>query len=395
MDFNTLKTRLTSLLRGKDDRFLVAEILSTEEGNRVRVADIRANFADSVIKVLRIREGSDLKKILKKFGRLSKYKIILGLDSHLATTIYSSVVLVRDRFKELIDEPELDNLISQAIWKFFDRQRSKVATKMSASDLDIILTDVKIRGIRLDGHKVVNPVGFKAKTIEVQFSQTFLLRPFVESLKQTLPLEQVVLMGESGTAWSSVVAKSNISQNFMLAGILPGKTLLFAASGSQNSYWDQFAWGEQNLHRSLAVDLALGEDTAAAVVGKYIAGGTSAPFKRRLETLLSKELQSLANGLNHGLKKIEGKDIFIYPMFDLPAIFLTNFRNSFDKPANLRTLDLDIISENFGFDIKFKHKSDAKHSFGLIANLLEWYLAPEDTKMSQMAKRRVRWLSPV
>lgn len=391
MDFNILKTKLTSLLRGKDDKFLVVEILE----NSNRAAYIKADFDNKELKFIKTHSGPDLKKLLKKFGRISKYKIILGLDSHLATTIYSSVVLVRDRFKELIDEPELDNLISQAIWKFFDRQRSKVATKMSASDLDVVLSDVKIRGVRLDGHKVVNPVGFKAKTVEILFSQTFLLRQFADSLKDSIPLNQVVFLSENGTAWANVLAKSEAAENFAVANVFSGKTLIYASSGSQNSYWDHFPWGENNLHASLASDLALDAVTAASVIARYNQGAVSATFKRRVEALIGRELQMLANGIGQAIKKMDTNLVYVHPSFDLPATFVSDFRGELGKPAQLRLLDLDIISKNFGFDIKFKNNAHSKNSFGLLANVMEWYLSPQDDRMSQMAKRRVRWLSPV
>ena len=379
---------------------MVVEIFSAGGGsstggeNICRAAAIKANFEDKEIKFLKTASHPDLGKLLKKFGRLSRHKIILGLDSHLATTIYSSVVLVRDRFKELIDEPEIDNLISQAIWKFFDRQRNKVAAKMAVSDLDIVLSDVKIRGIRLDGHKVVNPVGFKAKTVEVIFSQTFLLRSFIDSVKETLPLDQVLFTTESGTAWSSVMAKSDPDQNFLMANIFGDKTAIFAAMGTQNSYWDHFTWGENSLYAGLASDLSVDSETAKSIVNLYNQGVTSGTFRRRVETMISRELQILAHGLNQMVKKMDAKQILIHSFFDLPAIFMTNFRDSFDKPVNLRPLNLDIISNSFGFDVKFKHTADAKHSFSFLATLMEWYLSPREDKMSQMAKRRVRWLSP-
>ena len=107
---------------------------------------------------------------------------------------------------------------------------------MNVTDLDIVLTDVRIRGVKLDGHKVVNPIGFKAKTVEIQFSQTFLLRDFVNSVKEYLPLNLISLVSENGTAWASVIAKANLTDNFLLANLYGGKTLMFFADGIQNSY---------------------------------------------------------------------------------------------------------------------------------------------------------------
>ncbi len=401
----SIAASIKPLLKGKDDRFLVLEIF--EHG--LRGASIQANFLDKELKVVKVRNSpatlttgqSDLKKLVKKFGRLGKYKIIVGLDSHLASTIYSSIILPREKYKELIDEPELDNLLSQAIWKFFDRSRNKVAGKMSVADLDILLTDVRIRGIKLDGHKVVNPLGFNAKTVEVQFSQTFLSRGLIDSLKEALPLNQVVLMSENGTAWSSVIAKATAGdgdagqKNFLLANVFPSKTQLFFSNGSQNSYHDQFHWGENNLKQSLCADLAVDEQVSALIMDRYIRADASATFRHRLESMVLREMTTLSRALENASKRTDTRVIYVNPFFHLPDIFAASFKNQFSRSVQLRPLTLDLISQKFGFEIKFKHSADARNSFSLLAAVIEWYLAPQDDKMSQLAKRRVRWLSPV
>lgn len=383
--------KLLSLLTDKDDRFLVVEIFENDN----RASYIKANFASKELRVLKTASASSLKKLLNNFRRLKKYKIILGLDSHIASTIYSSAVIVRDNYKELINEPELDNLISQAIWKFFDRQRGKVAAKMGVSDLDILLADVKIRGVKLDGHKVVNPAGFKAKTVEIQFSQTFLRRDFSNSLKDLLPLNQVVLMSENGTAYSNVVAKSGPENDFLLANIFNAKTSLFLTEGSQNNYWDRFSWGEDDINRSLSDDLAIDPVVARQIITKYAANDFSPTFRRRLEVLLMKEFHTLARGLNSAMKRLDAKVVYVHPFFELPNLFGGSFKNNFDRPVAVKLLTADLISENFGFDIKFKNDKDKKQIFGLLAMLMEWYLAPREDNMSKLANRRVRWLSPL
>lgn len=391
-------SNILSLFTNANDRFLVLEISSAEGGSgsiiENRAASIKADFINKEIKVLKVLSAPDLKKLVKKFGRLSKYKIIIALDSHLATTIHSSVVLVRDNFKELIDEPELDNLISQAIWKFFDRHRNKVAGKMNTTDLDIVLSDVRIRGIKLDSHKVVNPVGFRAKTIEVQFSQTFLLRSIVDQLKNLIPAEQTVLITENGTAWSNVLSKSGQEKNFLLANLFGNKTTLFCSDGGQNSYLDRFNWGEDDLNRSLAGDLAIAPDISRSIIDRYVNGEASPVFKKRLEGLLNKELHTLARGLNSALKRSEAKTIYLQPFFNLPQIFAAGFKSQFDRPVDLQVLHTGLIGNNLGFDIKFKNNRDARYAFSFLAALMEWYLSPQEDKMSQLAKRRVRWLSP-
>lgn len=382
---------LSLLKNTKSDRFLVLEIF--QDFNRA--AYIKADFANKEIKIVTLRSHPNLKKLLKKFGRLTKYKIIVGLDSHLASTIYSSVTLVREHYKELIDEPELDNLISQAIWKFFDRSRNRVAGKLGVTDLDILLTDVRVRGIKLDGHKVVNPVGFKAKTVEIQFSQTFLSRAVIEELKDIMPLNQVVLMSENGTACSSVISKAKLNDNFLLVSMFNNKTTLFSTDGGFHSYFDQLNWGEENLKRSLADDLAVDREVAGAIIGLYIRNRTSQALRRRLEHLLMREVQNLARGLDSILKRVDTRSVYLNPYFELPHIFGSSFKNQLSRTVTLEQPAVDLISQNFGFDIKFKNDAAAKSIFCLLTLLFEWYLSPRDDRINQLAKRRVRWLSPL
>lgn len=386
-----LLSSLLTLFKNKQESFLVLEIFQHFN----RAAHVKVDFPKKEIQIVKVQSNPDLKRLLKKFGRLAKYKIIVGLDSHLASTIYSSVALMRDHYKELIDEPELDNLISQAIWKFFDRSRNRVAGKLGVADLDILLTDVRIRGIKLDGHKVVNPIGFKAKTAEIQFSQTFLSREVIDSFKDLVPLNQVVLTTENGPACSSVISKANLKDNFLLVNLFQHKTVMFSTDNGYHSYCDQINWGENNLKRSLSNELALDEETAGAIIGRYMSNAISPAFRRRLEALLMKEVSGLADGLGSVLKRLDTRCVYLNPYFELPALFNTGFRNQLKKSVVLEQPTLDLISQNFGFDIKFKNTAEAQSAFCLVSLLFEWYLAPRDDKMSQLAKRRVRWLSPM
>src|SRR3989344_8189437 len=236
----------------KKDSFLVVEILPN---NVIRTALVKldsqnkeiifekafnffpANKADSP-------DFHSLKKNLRKFGKLANYKIAVGIDSKYASTVYSSVSLVRNNAKDLIDESDLDNLISQAVWKFFDRHRLRVAQKLGVNDFDVLLTDVRIENVRLDGHKVLNPVGFKARTIEIQLCETFISRNLINELKTFLPASSIRLISESGSAWTHFLAAGNQGCKFALANISFDQTAMFLAEEFRVGHHDGFSWGE-------------------------------------------------------------------------------------------------------------------------------------------------------
>ncbi len=386
--------KILSLFR-RDDRFLVLEIFD----KYVRGALIKADPAEKQVRVLRFKEGNSaddagLKKFLKHFGNLSGNKIILGLDSHLATTVYAATVVVRDNFKDLIDEPNLDNLISQAIWKFFDRQRTRVASKMSVSDMDIVLSDVRIRGIKLDGHKVVNPLGFKAKSVEIQFSQTFLTRDIVNRIKKLFPKNQILFVGECGTTWSNVIGQATEADNFVLANLFFDKTSVFIGDRGQRNYWDNFLWGQYNVMQSLAEELLVSAPISKEIIRRYLTDNMSPALKRRLETIFMKELHLFANSLSGVLAKTDTKMVYVHALFEVPNLFSNSFKNKFDRPVTLVPVDLDLVSQNLGFKIECNCEADNKQLFGLLAHFMEWQMSPMDDKMSQIAMRRVRWLAP-
>ena len=180
MKFHNKVIHIFSQLFLKGDKYVVIELLD----HYIQVTVLRTDFKTKQITITRafseeipefnaVSALKEARRILKKISGLKKYKIILSLDSSFATTMYSSVSLVRTNPKDVIDEADLDNLISQAIWRFFDKHRFRVAQKMNVDEVDVLLTDVRIRDIRIDGHRVVNPIGFKSKAVEIFFSQTF------------------------------------------------------------------------------------------------------------------------------------------------------------------------------------------------------------------------------
>lgn len=330
--------------------------------------------------------------LLKKVRNLPNYKIILSLDGRLATTIYSSVSLVRQKPSEVIDEADMDNLISQAVWRFFDRQREGVAKKMGVDEIDVLLSDVRIRGIKIDGHKIINPIGFKAKSVEVYFSQTFIVRDFIRGLRDILPVGKLVFMTEAGTVLAHAALKTLKSDHLFLANLFPGQTVIYTAAPGKLKYLDSYDWGENNLISHLKTHLLLKPEAAKAVVDLYNKNKASPLFLRRLENILIKELQVFLNGLESTLDK-EQTRVYLNPYFNLPLItFSQRCQARLGKSLKISPLSTDLISEKFGFEVKFNKSAQIKNLLTILAVLSEVNSLPKDDKLSRLARKRVRWL---
>lgn len=383
----------------KGDNYILIEILN----HYVQVTVFKASLERKKILVLRnfIQPVPDFaafpvlhatKNLLGNIRNLKKYKIILSFDSGFATTIHSSTSLVRSHQKEVIDEADLDNLISQAIWRFFDRNRLKVAQKMNIDDVDVILSDVRIRGIKLDGHKIVNPIGFKAKSVEIFFSQTFLTREVMRGIRDLLPKENVVLIAETGTAMSHVLSRISESDRFLVANLFPNQTSVYSAVGGRLAHLDSFEWGEDNMHHSLFRHLRVDPEVAQAIVSHYSESNTSQNFLRRFENILLRELQIFANGLE-SLADKEVSEVYVNSFFRVPPIvFSDRFQNRFQKSLRLVSLSTQLITEKLGYEVQFKKSVKIKNLVTFLAVFSEINFLPQNDKMSHLANRRVRWL---
>src|SRR3989338_6226088 len=391
----------------KKDSFLVVEILPNNEirtnlvkldlENREIILKSSFNFYPGI--KADYPNFLAFKKNLHKFGKLVNYKIAFGIDSRYASTIYSSVSLVRNNAKDLIDESDLDNLISQAVWKFFDRHRLRVAQKLGVNDFDVLLTDVRIENVRLDGHKVLNPVGFKARTIEIQLCETFISRNLINELKALLPASSIRLISESGSAWSHFLAAGNRGSKFALANISFNQTAMFLAEESRIGHHDGFSWGEKNLLNALVENLALDWETAKTILAVYLQKETSEFFAKKFEKILMGELEALAKSFNASIGKSDIRLVYLHSSFNLPDIvFSQSFRNRIDFPIRLEPLTHSFISDNHNFHLKFNKRADPGIAFGIFVLVLEAIAEPHYEamkQMSQIAKRRVRWLTPI
>lgn len=369
----------------------------------VQFTALKANLEKKKIRVLenRIRPAPDfsvpgvlreLKLLLGKIRGPEKHKIIISLDSRFAATIYASVPLVRSHPKEIIDEADIDNLISQAIWRFFDRHRPKIAQKINVDETDVLLGDVRIRGIKLDGHKIVNPIGFKAKSVEIFFSQTFLGRDLMKNLREFLPKADIALITETGTAMSHVLWRALGKDRFLVGNLFPNQTVLFSASGGRLAHHDNFDWGENSLHRLLAQYFRVDSSTARDMMDKYIANKASQNFLRRFENILNKEFQIFINGIE-SLADEDVSDIYLNPFFTMPPIiFSSRFQNKFQRQIRLLPLSTNFIAEKLGYNIQYKESTQIKNIVSMLAALLEIDFLPQNDKMSHLANRRVRWL---
>ena len=110
-------------------------------------------------------------------------RVIAACDPELAFKVFIPLSIKREAGAEQLEKTELENLLAQAIGKVFNHHRREASTVLGADELDTILADSNVSGFEVDGHRVMNPIGFRPKEINAVMEMTFAARQTFERVK--------------------------------------------------------------------------------------------------------------------------------------------------------------------------------------------------------------------
>ncbi len=212
----------------------------------------------------------------------------LGLDSKTAVTIFSSVVIPRNNFKETLSEIDLENYVSQAIWKFFDRHRKEAAKRLRANEIDLVLNEARVVGVKIDGHRVLNPQGFTGKEVEICLGGTIMKREDVEEGTPAF---------ESGTLRAYLLSRENDFQNALYVEVFDDLTRIFLYTPRYASFLDEFEWGKKHLIGPLASTFSVYPEVAEQIYTRYLQGEVSSRVSKVISDLFDSSFINFLNGI--------------------------------------------------------------------------------------------------
>lgn len=302
-------------------------------------------------------------------------KYALSIDPVHGTAIYSSRTSLRDKQNDEISEAEIESAITSAIWKMFDDERKNFAARHNISELDVILTDVRVLYIKLDGAAVSNPIGFKAKTVEVGLVETMVTRDLSDDIVGRTPKKgevSFILENNSACAWA--MKRDSKNKEFIFANITPAKTYMYHADDKDGLYpLGEIMWGSDKIFEGIASFMQVGTDTAKRMVGNYSNEEMSQDMKKFLRPNLSNLFEDFfkemtATSLNAKIKK---------PLVYVMCKDLTDLET--DAISYPRTLPLKIEFLPFVSDEEIIRYEYEKSSI--------------DDCFNRIAKRRMKWLT--
>lgn len=296
---------------------------------------------------------------------------ILDLDSKSAVTIFSLVTIPRDNPRQELGLTDLENYISQAIWKTFDQCRSEAAARLEVNEVDLLLTDARVMEIRIDGHPVINPQGFTGSRLEVILAITM--------VKRDKFIEEADIILEGGSVRAHLLAKGENLSDAVYIEVKDNATTFFHITSHRTAYLSEFDWGERELIKLLKEELGLATDqTAQAIYLRCIQGELGEKATKKVNKIFHDAFSTFVNGGVMTLKN------FLKPRSDkLPPIYLKSF---FPLPTSVYRKRYDFN----GKKIRFLNISNDLALQDFVGDSI--HSAYEE--LNELAKRRIKWLMP-
>lgn len=349
---------------------------------------LRADFSKKELEILATQRESSISNYkLNQLSFSSFYlkppRVLLVLDSKKALTNFETISLIREEPRRAIDEADAENLISQALWKVFDKGRTTSAKQFGLGDLDVMLANVRIYDFRIDGHRTITPLKHKGKRVDIYLSQTFVDRLFFNEIISKLPRYfRLALVCEGGAVGGHITSRIVENERFVFAKVMARRTDLFFVKrglGGQIFFLDHLEWGKDYFYAAIARDLKIGSDLTGFVLRKFISHDVSPHFSRKFSQVSSRGIATLIRALQNAIKKTKCR--FAY--FDFHPLIPSNI-----FPKMILPIDSERIMDVFGF--RYPDKLD----FLSLAAVIEFYLLPKEDLVNHLGKRRMRWLMP-
>lgn len=92
---------------------------------------------------------------------------IVGIAGEFVKGTTTTVHYERAKPEVRIDMPELKNIVQKIQWKALERIRKQFSYETGHSDIDVKLINASIVGVKIDGYRVTNPMGFQGKDVSI------------------------------------------------------------------------------------------------------------------------------------------------------------------------------------------------------------------------------------
>ena len=318
-------------------------------------------------------------------------QVIAAAHHSLAVTVTVPVKLDRELglHREPISSVELENLLAQSMVKVFNQYRESVARALNVDELDAILVGNKVHSFKVDGHHVMNPLGFTGKAIYAVLELTLTTRAIFEEWKQLFNAPTGFFFTELARAELVALHKTEpLPLQLMTIELEDGAVFILdkAAIGTM-MYRGKLEWKAEVLYELVSEHWAVSRRVAKKIYHLASRGHLSPAAARAIQKAMKPGLEALFHRIEK--TKLHGA---VYVESSVPLPFSLPHRSG---RVTLTTIPLLPLVDILGFHLNLgEWPFDPSHIFRRLAPFVEFYYDKSDSEINHWLRRRLHWLAP-
>ncbi len=321
---------------------------------------------------------------------------IMVFDGHEAVVMQGLVSLPRADWNAEITMPELENAVRHGVWQLFQRDRPSAARFLKLQEMQLKLADATVMQLKLDGHKVISPIGFRSHTIDCLLRQTFVRAQPWQQMLTILASERIITVLERSGLWAGHAALLTKSDALFL-DVGQNQTSIYSLSDGVVTYQDTVLWGTGAIFTNLVKQFGLQVEFAPMLIERYAARRVSDAVSKEIERVLLAEFAVLMHTIEARRTK-KSVPVYVHSVVPLPPLL--------SKDKLMRTLGVsspyivldDTAISPAGDPVVHYNKSVPRGGLSAsydTAVLVVWQVSTGShaALVTKTAKQRARWIS--
>ena len=239
---------------------------------RQRLSDMQGGAVTDINGVVQNCQKS-LERAAEQAG-IMPTQVIMGIAGELVKGNTTTIKYTRPNPKTSITLEELKDIISKVQRRAFDRARQILSWETGHAELDVKLVNAAVVDVKIDGHKVTNPLGFQGREVQVGVFNAF--APIVhlgamQTIADELGLDLLSIVADPYALAKSVGPKESSEFSAIFVDIGGGTTDIAVVRQGGVEGTKMFALGGRSFTKRIGIIMGASFEDAEDMKIKYSA----------------------------------------------------------------------------------------------------------------------------
>jgi len=248
----------------------------------------------------------------ERMAGVSPEQVVMGIAGELVRGGATTVSVERSRPEQRLSRSELERLVEQAQQQALQQISSRLVWETGLRKLDVRLVDAAIIEMKIDGHKVADPIGFQGRHVEITVFNAF--APLVhlgalQSVAHDLGLELFAIVTEPYAVARCLASPQAVELGAIFLDIGGGTTDIALVRNGGIESTRMFALGGRAFTKRLAQVLELDFDQAEELKLRYATGVLEDVKAKQVREVLEADTEVWRSGVELVLEELAGDDV--------------------------------------------------------------------------------------